>query len=431
MAKPKLALIPSAQGSKFYSVLPSSGVGDFNFSRSGSATRINSQGLIETVASGVSRLNYPMIDGVVNGCPSHLLEPERLQLIPYSEDFSNADWVKQQSSIVANAIISPNGTLNASKLVEDSSNNFHRIIKNVITPIGTFSHSVFAKAGERKYFVLRNNINGTNTNACFDLENGVVVYNGFDEAKIENYGNGWYRCSIVEVDTSGGSTSFSLMTSNNEVTSNSIPSYQGDGTSGVYIYGAQVEQGSYPTSYIPNYGTALGVTRSAETADGSGDASTFNSSEGVLIAEVSALNNDLSERRFGISDGTGSNAVRFGYTSASNRIVAVVYNGSNQAVLTYNGATITDFNKIALKYKENDFALWVNGIERSADSSGSVFASNTLNSLDFNIGGGSHFYSNTKDVRYYNTALNDSELETLTSWVSFSDMAEGQLYTIE
>jgi hypothetical protein len=70
MAKPKLALIPSAQGSKFYSVLPSSGVGDFDFTRSGSATRINSQGLIETVANGVSRLNYPMIDGVVKGCPT-------------------------------------------------------------------------------------------------------------------------------------------------------------------------------------------------------------------------------------------------------------------------------------------------------------------------------------------------------------------------
>ena len=82
MAKPKLALLPAAQGSKLYSVLPSSGVGDFDFTRSGSATRINSQGLIETVSSGVSRLNYPMIDGVVKGCPHHILEPHE-QLIWY------------------------------------------------------------------------------------------------------------------------------------------------------------------------------------------------------------------------------------------------------------------------------------------------------------------------------------------------------------
>ena len=80
MAKPKLALIPAAQGSKFYSVLPSDGVGDFDFTRASAATRVNKDGLIETVASGQSRLNYPLIDGVVNGCPSHLLEPSRQQL---------------------------------------------------------------------------------------------------------------------------------------------------------------------------------------------------------------------------------------------------------------------------------------------------------------------------------------------------------------
>ena len=84
MAKPKLALIPAAQGSKLFSVLPSSGVGDFDFTRSGSATRINSQGLIETVDDGVSRLNYPMIDGKVVGCPHHILEPQRTNLFTYS-----------------------------------------------------------------------------------------------------------------------------------------------------------------------------------------------------------------------------------------------------------------------------------------------------------------------------------------------------------
>ena len=89
MAKPKLALIPAAQGSKLFSVLPSSGVGDFDFSRSGEATRINSQGLIETVDDGVSRLNYPMIDGKVVGCPHHILEPARTNLVTYSEDFSH------------------------------------------------------------------------------------------------------------------------------------------------------------------------------------------------------------------------------------------------------------------------------------------------------------------------------------------------------
>ena len=92
MAKPKLALIPATQGSKFYSVLPSSGVGDFTFSRNSAATRINKDGLIETVAVGKSRLNYPLIDGKVVGCPSHLLEPQRTNVFQRSEEFSNAYW---------------------------------------------------------------------------------------------------------------------------------------------------------------------------------------------------------------------------------------------------------------------------------------------------------------------------------------------------
>ena len=94
MAKPKLCLIPATQGSKLYSVLPR--LGDFNFSRNTAATRINKDGLIETVAVGKSRLNYPLIDGVVNGCPSHLLEPSRLQLIQYSEDFSQSSWINRE-----------------------------------------------------------------------------------------------------------------------------------------------------------------------------------------------------------------------------------------------------------------------------------------------------------------------------------------------
>ena len=153
----------------------------------------------------------------------------------------------------------------------------------------------------------------------------------------------------------------------------------------------------------------------ADVCNNGANEQVINSTEGVLYVETSALSNDLSERRFGLSDGTSSNVIRVGYTSVSNIIIAVVYNGSNQAVMTYTSSDITQNSKIAVKYKENDFALWVDGVERSTDTSGSVFSENTLNSLDFNIGGGSHFYSKTKDIRVYNTALTDQELQTLTT----------------
>jgi hypothetical protein len=119
MAKPKLALIPAAQGSKFYSVLPSDGVGDFDFARASAATRINKYGLIETVTSGQSRLNYPLIDGVVNGCPHHILEPARTNLIQYSEDYSQGYWTKNGASVVS-GFVSPKGDLSAFKLIPNN-----------------------------------------------------------------------------------------------------------------------------------------------------------------------------------------------------------------------------------------------------------------------------------------------------------------------
>ena len=126
MAKPKLALIPAAQGTKLYSVLPSDGSGDFTFNRGSVATRINAQGLIENVASGQSRLDYPLIDGVQKGCPHHILEPARTNLLPYSNDFSNSSWSKYSFGtgltpvLTSNSLISPDGTLNASKVVFNS-----------------------------------------------------------------------------------------------------------------------------------------------------------------------------------------------------------------------------------------------------------------------------------------------------------------------
>ena len=124
MAKPKLALIPAAQGTKLYSVLPSNGTGDFTFTRGSVATRINAQGLIENVVSGQSRLNYPMIDGVQKGCPHHILEPARTNVVQYSEDFLNGFVLSRTSAFGSgseiNNVISPEGSLNGSYIQQAS-----------------------------------------------------------------------------------------------------------------------------------------------------------------------------------------------------------------------------------------------------------------------------------------------------------------------
>ena len=144
MAKPKLALIPAAQGSKLFSVLPSSGVGDFDFTRSGSATRINSQGLIETVANGQSRLNYPLIDGKVVGCPHHILEPQATNVIINSNVFT------PNSNVIVNTdnSISPDGTLNASKVTANSGTSLKLIDTNGASS-GTYIRSLCTRIASK------------------------------------------------------------------------------------------------------------------------------------------------------------------------------------------------------------------------------------------------------------------------------------------
>jgi hypothetical protein len=420
MAIPKLALIPSGfKAGKLYSVLPTNGDGDFTTTRNTVATRVNENGLIEEVASNVPRLDYS--DG---GCPSLLLEPQRLQKIQYSEDFSDSSWSKLNSSIVSNSVISPDGTLNADKIIDNTVNTAHRFISGSFTTTATnYTFSIFVKKSEIRYAYLRgNDSGGTYISGTFDLQDGVVTETIDGNLSIQDYGNGWFRVIGTAVSNGNGSSYFELRTSKSPIYSN----YLGNGTDSLYIFGAQAEQGSYPTSYIPNYGTSAGITRSADTATGAGNASTFNDSSGVLMAEISALADDGTNRFLGVSNGSLSNRVNIIYNTSNELLGQIQGAGS----LSGGGVDILSSNKIALKYKLGDNQLWVNGIK--VDSNTSTLGSTVgLNVLDLSAGNGSFpFYGNTEQIQYFDSALNDSDLEKLTSWTSFTAMANGQSYTI-
>ena len=388
----------------------------FDFTRASSATVVNKAGLIETVGSG-----EPRIDFKDDAKGALKLEPTRSNNYTYSEDFSQSTWNKINVNVSSNAVISPDGTLNASKIMSNATAAQAVIIYDNSIPNGNvgseFTISCYFKASEVEWVQLffgSGSVVGGNLYANFNIVNGTLgtVSSGLS-VSTEESSNGFYKITIKgTANQTTVSPYFAAAKTSMDTRSMSTNNWNvGDG---FFMWGAQFEpNSSYATSYIPTSGSA--VTRSADVCNNGGNEQVINSTEGVLYVETSALSNDLSERRFGLSDGTSSNVVRVGYTSVSNRIIAVIYNGSNQAVMTYTSSDITQKSKIAVKYKENDFALWVDGVERSTDTSGSVFSANTLNSLDFNIGGGSHFYSKTKDVRIYNTALTDTELQALTT----------------
>ena len=421
MAKPNLALIPAAIGTKLYSVLPSDGSGDFTFTRGSAATRINAQGLIETVSNTSSRLNYPLLDGKVVGCPHNLLEPQSTNLVTYSELFTG--WTLDDATIVGNNAISPDGTLNAVLLKGNTNSSRHHIQKGGWSQNANSSLSVFVKAKELKYVQIAT-ANDVNQYANFDVSVGVVgtVGSSFSNAKIEDYGNGWYRLSVVGTRSNG--LYISLVSG---LTASWLESWtMANNTDGLFIWGGQAEISSFATSYIPT--TNQVTTRLGETATGSGNSTTFSDSEGVLMAEISRQEGNVLTTAWSVNNGALANSVNV-YYYGTNVLYFDIFSGSatvsgNININTYN------LNKIALKYKSGSISLYVNGFELITKTN--AISLSGLKDLDFNFGAGNQpFHGKTKQVQYFDSILDSQQLEELTSWQSFSDMAEGQLYTIE
>jgi hypothetical protein len=401
-------------------------VGDFNFARASAATRINKYGLIETVASSQSRLNYPLIDGVVKGCPHHILEPVRTNLITYSQSFSN--WTASDLTVTDNNSISPDGSLNASKLTLTSGTSVKRIaLGSMPTSSALRCYSIFFKTNDINSIQLLHS-GDLQGYANFDLVNSVVGTSGSKTtSKIENYGNGWYRCTAIFDNTNAfGSVLYLYIKDNALGTYGGSTSEVGD----LFIFGAMYEEGSYPTSYIvSNSGSA--TTRVAETANGAGDASTFNDSEGVLFAEIAGL----------VDGGSGNNYLILSDKTTSNNII-IQYANNGGLFLSNTGSTfyinndidLTQNIKLAIKYgtSTSDYKVYLDGFERDIESGFSATALSGIDDLSFEyVTGSNQFNGKTKQLQYFDSVLNDTELETLTSWVSFQDMAEGQLYTIE
>ena len=412
MATPTLALIPTGyKAGKLYSVLPESGVGDFTVVRATEATRVNEEGLIETMGANVPRLDYSG-----GGCPVLLTEPQRTNSITYSNDFSQSIYNKIDLTITANQGISPDGTQNANLLVPNAAVGLRYITNN--TGSNLKINTVFLKKKELRYVKVGN----AQSNVLVDLENGTISADSVstNNFTIENYGNGWYRVScyntldvdlqiqiFVGIDGSGSNIAT-------------------NGTDGVYIYGFEIQNGSYPTSYIKTSGSA--VTRNADQVTGAGDAATFNDSEGVLMVETKKSENGGSTQVISLSDGSTSNDIYLSLSSTPNLVNVEVLASGTQANLS-TSVNQTNQNKFAIKYKQNDFALWSNGFEVATDNSGNTPVG--LNKINFDFGQGSFdFYGKTSQVQYFNTVLTDSELETLTSWTSFIEMAQAQNYNI-
>ena len=375
----------------------------FDFDRGSTATRVNRDGLIETVGT-----DEPRIDFKDNSKGALLLEPSRTNLVTYSESFTG--WGLDDATIVSNTATSPDGNLNGVLLKGNTNSSRHHIVKLYSHQNSNTAFSVFVKAKELKYVQIAT-ANDGNQYANFDVSIGVVgtVGGSFSNAKIEDYGNGWYRLSVVATRSNG--LYISLVSG---LTASWLESWtMSNNTDGLYIWGAQSEIGSYATSYIPTSGSA--VTRTADSCENAGDVNLFNDTEGVLYAEIKGLDDDNTFRFITLSDGTSNNTVRiYLYNAIYGRVLV---GGAEQCVFSTTSYNVTDYNKIAILYSENNFKMYVNGSQvGTTDTSGSIFPQGTLDELSFHRGDSQFkFYGNCKNLQVFNEALSDSELIALTT----------------
>ena len=361
---------------------------------------------LQTAAANVARFDHDPVTGESKGL---LIEEQRTNLILQSQDFDNAAWTKADATISANSVVAPDGTLTADKLVESSTTAIHYARQAFTFSATAYAFSIYLKAAGRNWA----HILAGSLSCYFDLSGGVVgTAAGGTTGTINSVGNGWYRCTIT-----GTATAVADFVYVRTASANNTNNYTGDGYSGIYIWGAQLEAGSFPTSYIGT--TTAQVTRSADSASmtGTNFSSWYRADEGTLYGEAAGYSTSNSSIAVLRDSGTvyanqitldrsSGNAPRFAGNAAS-----VV-----QFSLPSSGFTAGTFFKLSGAYKVNDFAASFNGASVLTDTSGVVPTSIVQMEIG-RLGQSQNEYINgtIKRIAYYPKRLSNTELQSLTS----------------
>lgn len=357
--------------------------------------------------------NVPRLDYLGSTCPRLNLEPQRSNLITFSEQLDNAAWTKNQSTITANTVVSPDGYTNADALVGNGANSIHTAFQQrTATGSSIHSISVYLKQGTERYaYLLALGRSPTVDNgdvAWFDLQLGTrpaAMGSGLS-ATITSVGNGWYR---VTMPTSAYASSTQIEL---RVGIATVPGAQINTATGfIYVWGAQLEQGTSETSYIPTL--AASATRSVDDATKTGITSLIGQTEGTLFLDFEGGANDSVNHFLGLSDGTTGNRIVIVRSSSNTLYAQIRVGGVEQAFIQTATLTANTRYKCAIAYKLNDIAFYVNGVLVGTDTSAtipatSVFATNTGVSSSF-------FERAINQTLVFKTRLTNSELATLTT----------------
>lgn len=357
-----------------------------------------------------------------------LVEEQRTNSITHSEAFDNSAWNRQGvlafgSGSVANAIVSPSGATTADLIVETATTADHFFYQDIptLTAAGTYTFSFYAKYSGRFVLAgLSNTISG-DAYVYFNLQTGVISQAATvtgpmwanASATITYVGNDWYRCTLTATKDAVGNVQPQIRLASTG-TGSSSQSYAGNGTSGAYLYGAQLEAGAFATSYIPT--GASTVTRSADVASVATSAFPYSATEGTLVANFSYLGGSsiLGGNRAAVTLREAANSNIYIYNGGGVVSAYCVLAGVDQAYLTRSAVLDGVQTKMAFAFKANDFATSQDGGAVATDTSGSLpvptimgIGSNGVNSL---------FVSgHIRQITYIPRRLTNAELQARTT----------------
>ena len=338
-----------------------------------------------------------------------LIEEQRTNLLLRSDNFLAA-WTGPPTTgtVTANAAVSPDGTSNASLFAPAATTANHDIQQSVTTTAAAHTLSVYAKPAGQNWLFLAC-FDGTTKSAYFNVSTGVVGTTvGSPTTTITPAGNDWYRCAITFTPTAAANPFFIA-----SAPANGGRATAGDGTSGLYIWGAQLELGAFATSYIPTVASQVTRTVDAATIAAPNFAPWYNQSEGTIFVEATAYAGTNSNRYYEFNDGTGSNLIQ-GFASPSTiNTCWVDVGGVGQARLSTSGSP-TALTKIAAAVRLNDFAASLNGAAPATDISGTLPTVNRLG-IGNNPTGTSALNGHIRSIRYYPTRLTNATLQALTA----------------
>ena len=422
-----LIVTPNAyKAGTLYSVIPNTTLGDMTVVRATTATRVNSAGLIESVAINVPRLDYPPL----GGCPSILVEPARTNLVPNGLGFNSATGVLYDTTVIGSPAIGINSA---------------RITKNEVSGTTRYANqncSTAALLGSTTYTLSRYfKYDGHNTTTSMEynssLQWGTISWSqqiniaatgitlgasSFCTSTIQNAGNGWYRVNVTI-------TTGALITGTPPVTYLMI--LQGALSVGQGFLTAlpQLEAGSYATSYIPT--TTAAVPRDADVISKTGVSSLIGQTEGTLFVDVNFEAESVLKNYLTLGN-SGSFYISI-LARATNKIGMEVLNSSVQVNVSSTSTYTTNQRlKIAMTYKSNDFKLYVNGVLQVTDTGGTVPATGAviLGSSETSI---SQATDGINLAILWKTALTDDQCILLTgpSFSSYPEMASALIYTLQ